>query len=213
MQILGHSFLVWGTLDRLKRKLWTWIEEMHNMDFKPQDYSNITDPSIREALEFSNTREAFIKSKYSKEFTDMEIFIVLCSTILLEGVINQYFSLKLDEKAFEKFQWKKLEKKWLECPNEIDSKYSVTEELAKNLKKLIQLRNEMVHNKPLVVIDDLVKFEGSGIKDFTIEELASFCLLPIQLTENLMKSESFPHELSSSLHFMMYTKPNWENRV
>lgn len=116
--------------------------------------------------------------------------VVLCS-VLAEYSINFYLSTKCDATRFRKLERNELFKKWTELPKEFLPAYelSANSKLAKDLSKLINRRNVIVHPKPAMSIDGDNRHQGNH-PPVALDENDFICRcasVPFRLVDNLLK--------------------------
>ncbi len=102
-----------------------------------------------------------------------------------------YLSLKCDAEIFSTLEKATVIEKWTTIPALLIEGYHLDKSRStyKHLVELVKLRNSIIHPKPEVIVDGILKHKGVYPKRSSNEHKAilSYVRLPIRLVENLSK--------------------------
>ena len=130
-------------------------------------------------------------AKYALE--DARLRIYLLSATCVEALANYYLSFKTNAEQFTIFEKANPVEKWVAVPRLIIPTYRFPKNgsLYQVLKKLIKIRNDIVHPKPLLYINQKLIHKGKPPKYEKEEKVHDFTLacvsLPIKLAKHLAK--------------------------
>jgi len=144
----------------LEKKKVTLKDTVKIIDTPPiiRGRTDMTDVYIKEAESCSKkAREAFLlslntdgnnRNKALWEEKQNSIFAILFSVFSLEAHINRIGNDELEKEIWGELERMKLEQKWLVFPMLLNGKtYDIETKLFKNFRKVIGLRNYLVHFK------------------------------------------------------------------
>ena len=130
-------------------------------------------------------------AKYALE--DARLKIYLLSATCVEALANYYLSLKTDAELFAIFEKVSPVEKWVTVPRLLIPTYRFPKSgsLYLILKKLIKIRNEIIHHKPLIAVDKKIIHKGKITKkedDISEHKFTLACVsLPLKLAKYLAK--------------------------
>lgn len=134
------------------------------------------------------------REQWASTIEQPRLEIVVLSAVLLESCINFYLCTKCDAARFKEIEDNRktgsLFRKWTRAPKLFVPAFSLPDnhELAKDLRKLIDRRNDIVHSMPLIRIDGDNRHAGNEpvVQYDQHEFIGRSATLPFRLIDHLL---------------------------